>query len=165
MGMPLINCPECEKPVSSEAHACPTCGYPVAEKLGNGASGAPLASRPSGELITEVHPSWWGYFWYLFFFWLLIPPIIAYFRRASTVLRIYNGRITIERGIISKCYQDYNTWDIRSIDIDQSLLQRLVGIGTITISTSATAEASEEIRSIPDPKSIRDLLLAQRHND
>jgi uncharacterized membrane protein YdbT with pleckstrin-like domain len=98
----------------------------------------------------------------LFFFWLIVPPIIAYFQRASTVLRIYEGRVTIERGILSKCYQDYNSRDIRSIDVDQSLLQRLAGIGDLTISTSATVEGSEQIKSIPDPQGIRELLLAQR---
>ena len=90
--------------------------------------------------MAEVRPSWWGYFWHLFFFWLIVPPIVAYFRRASTVLRIFPDRITLARGLFSKCYQDYNPRDIRSIDIDQSFLQRIVGIGDLTISTAATAE-------------------------
>jgi hypothetical protein len=161
--MPLINCPDCGKPVSSSARACPNCGYPVAEKLAE--QEQPAAAEPGGtegKLLAEVKPSWWGYFWHLFFFWLIVPPIIAYFQRASTVLRIYEGRVTIERGILSKCYQDYNSRDIRSIDVDQSLLQRLAGIGDLTISTSATVEGSEQIKSIPDPQGIRELLLAQR---
>jgi len=37
-----------------------------------------------------------------------------------------------------------------------------VGVGDLTLSTSATVEAAEELRSIPDPKSVRDLILAQR---
>jgi uncharacterized membrane protein YdbT with pleckstrin-like domain len=113
-------------------------------------------------VLVEIRPSWWGYFWYVFFFWLIIPPIIAYFRRASTVLRIYPHRVTLERGLLSKSYQDINPKDIRSIDIDQSFLQRLVGIGTLTLSTAATVDAAEELRSIPDPKAVRDLILAQR---
>jgi uncharacterized membrane protein YdbT with pleckstrin-like domain len=113
-------------------------------------------------MLAEVHPSWWGYFWHLFFFWLIVPPIIAYFRRASTVLRVFPERITLVRGLLSKCSRDYNPRDIRSIDIDQSLFQRVVGIGDITISTAATAEGAEQIRSIPDPKGVRDLILTQR---
>jgi uncharacterized membrane protein YdbT with pleckstrin-like domain len=113
-------------------------------------------------VLAEIRPSWWGYFWYVFFFWLIIPPIIAYFRRASTVLRIYPHRVTLERGLMSKSYQDINPKDIRSIDIDQSVFQRLVGIGTLTLSTAATVDAAEELRSIPDPKAVRDLILAQR---
>ena len=163
MAMALINCAECGKPVSTAAHACPVCGYPVAEKLAQQPAGVPPAARPSKiELLAEVRPSWWGFFWHLFFFWLIVPPIIAYFRRTSTVLRIYPARITVERGIFSKCYQDYHPRDIRSIDVDQSLLQRLVGIGDLTLSTAATVEAAEELQSIPDPKGVRELILAQR---
>ncbi len=162
--MPLINCPECGKQVSSSAHACPACGYPIAEKLGQpGEPATPAAaSAPTGEVLAEVRPSWWGYFWYWFFFWLIIPPIVAYFRRAATVMRIYPHRITLERGLFSKCYMDLNPRDIRSIDVDQSFFQRVVGIGDLTLSTAATAEATEQLKSIPDPQGVRDLIIAQR---
>jgi len=164
MPMPLINCPDCGKPVSSSAHACPSCGYPVAEKLAQQPAAQPSVSSESdsGELLAEVRPSWWGFFWYWFFFWLLVPPLAAYFRRTSTVLRIYPRRITLERGIFSKCYQDFNPRDIRSIDVDQTFFQRLLEIGDLTISTSATVEASEQLKSIPDPTGVRDLIIAQR---
>jgi hypothetical protein len=163
--MPLIACPECEKPVSTEAHACPGCGYPVAEKLAQTLATGEARPGPDGaEILAEVRPSWWGYFWHLFFFWLIVPPIIAHFHRLSTVLRIFPERITVERGLLSKCYQDYHPRDIRSIDIDQSFFQRIVGIGDLTISTAATAEGAEQINSIPDPRGVRDLILAQRGN-
>jgi uncharacterized membrane protein YdbT with pleckstrin-like domain len=163
--MALINCPECGKQVSTEAQACPACGYPIAAKQAQAQAATstvePLPAAKT-EVLAEVRPSWWGFFWHLFFFWLIIPPIIAYFRRASTVLRIYPQRITVERGLLSKCYQDYHPWDIRSIDVDQSFFQRLVGVGTLTLSTSATVEAAERLTSIPDPRGVRDLILAQR---
>ena len=161
--MAMINCPDCGKPVSSAAHACPNCGYPVAEKLAQQpAAGAPNARpEPQGPLA-EVRPSWWGYFWHVFFFWLIVPPIIAYFGRGATVLRIFPNRITLTRGLLSKCYRDYNPRDIRSIDIDQSFFQRLVGVGDLTISTAASAEGAEQIKSIPNAQGVRDLILAQR---
>src|SRR5215471_17850390 len=161
--MALIECPECGKQISTAAATCPHCGYPLAERLGKPQE-APKTSAdsPGAEVLAEIRPSWWGYFWHLFFFWLIVPPIIAAFHRAATVLKIYAERIHLERGFFSKCYRDYNPHDIRSIDIDQSFLQRLVGIGDITISTAATVEAAERINSIPDPKSIRDLILAPR---
>ena len=92
----------------------------------------------------------------------IVPLIIALCRRAATILRVYSNRITLERGLFSKCYQDFIPRDIRSIDVDQSFLQRLVGIGDITISTAATVEAAEKIEGIPDPKGVRELILAQR---
>jgi hypothetical protein len=161
--MALIQCPECGRQISAEAKVCPQCGYPVAEKLAQKVPVTEGKPQPATtEPLAEIRPSWWGYFWYLFFFFLIVPPIIALVRRASTVLRIFPDRISLERGLLSKCYQDFNPSDIRSIDVDQSFLGRLVNVGDITISTAATVEAAEQIKGIPNPIAVRDLILAQR---
>jgi hypothetical protein len=158
--MSLIDCPECKKPVSSEAHACPFCGYPIAERLKAKSEGG--AGQGGRELLLEVKPSCWGYFWYWFFFFLIVPPIIGLVKRKGTVMRVFRDRITVERGFFSKCYQDYNPRDIRSIDVDQSFFQRLLGIGDIAIATAASAEGSERLSSIPDPRGLRELILSLR---
>jgi hypothetical protein len=160
--MALINCPECGKPVSTVAHACPNCGFPVAEQ---GAAAQPVAPTTDPEtVLAEVRPSWWGYFWYLVFAWLIVPFLIAWWRRASIVLRIYPGRVRIEQGVFSKCYREFFARDIRSVDIDQGVLARMVGIGDLTLSTAATVDAAERIEGIPNPMGVRDLILAQRQN-
>jgi len=38
----------------------------------------------------------------------------------------------------------------------------MVGIGNLTISTAATVEADETVCGVPNPKAIRDLLIARR---
>jgi membrane protein YdbS with pleckstrin-like domain len=154
--MPLINCPECGQQVSTAAKACPACGYPVAEAQPGAASPAP------DELLAEVRPSWWRYFWLLLFFWLLVPLLIAWLKRRSTVLRVYRGRVTLERGLFSKCDRELFVRDIRSIDIDQSFLARLANIGDLTISTAATVDSAERVDGVPNPQHIRDLIIAQR---
>lgn len=163
--MPLIDCPDCGKQVSTSAEACPNCGFPVAARAGELAD--PASSRPadvaaSGEAIIEVRPSWWRFFWHLVFFWLVVPWIIAWWQRASVVLRVYPGRILLERGVFSKCYREFMVRDIRAIDIDQSVLGRLLGIGDLTISTAATVDGDERIEGIPRPMAIRDMILEQR---
>jgi membrane protein YdbS with pleckstrin-like domain len=158
--MALVKCPECGNQVSTAARACPACGFPVAEKMVAAESSAP-AEAP-GALLAEVRPSWWRFFWYLVFCWLIVPWLVAWWRRASVVLRVYPGRITIERGIISKSYREFMARDIRSIDIDQTLLARMVSIGDLTISTAATVDAAERVEGVPDPAAIRDMILAER---
>ena len=37
--MPLINCPDCDKQVSSSAPACPGCGSPIGDKKESAGSG------------------------------------------------------------------------------------------------------------------------------
>jgi uncharacterized membrane protein YdbT with pleckstrin-like domain len=107
-------------------------------------------------------PSWWGYFWHLFFFFLIIPPIIAWWQRGSTVLRVFPGRITLDRGRLSKCFREFMIQDIRAVDIDQGFISRIVGIGDLTISTAASADATEKVNGIPDPHRVRELILAER---
>jgi uncharacterized membrane protein YdbT with pleckstrin-like domain len=72
--------------------------------------------------------------------------------------------VRIEQGVISKCYREFFARDIRSVDIDQGFLARLVGIGDLTLSTAATVDAAEQIEGIPNPMGVRDLILAQRQN-
>lgn len=158
--MPLINCPECGKQVSTAAQACPNCGFPVAERIPQPAAEEPLPA--SDAPLAEVRPSWWRYFWHLVFAWLIVPWIIAWWRRTSVVLRVYPGRVTVERGRLSKCYREFLARDIRSVDIDQSFLNRMVGIGDLTLSTAATVDAAEQIEGIPNPVAVRELILAQR---
>ena len=143
--MPLIACPECGREVSTAAKSCPACGFPVAEKL----PASTAASVASDELLAEVRPSWWRYFWWLCFAWLIVPFIVAWVKRSATVLRIYRGRVTLERGILSKCERELFMRDIRSIDIDQTLLGRMAGIGDITIATAAAADAVDSSRAFP----------------
>jgi hypothetical protein len=161
--MALFECPECKQSVSTEAHTCPHCGFPIAEKLAHQpTAGTEGASGSAPEPLAEVLPSWWAYFWHFFFFFLIVPPIVAVFRRNGTVLHVFPDRVRITRGLMSKCYRDYKPRDIRSIDIDQTFLQRIVGIGDLSISTAATTEASERMNSIPNPQAVRDLILGQR---
>jgi membrane protein YdbS with pleckstrin-like domain len=158
--MALINCPECGKQVSTAAQSCPSCGYPIASQT----SPPPVQTPPQNNnlLLAEVQPSWWQFFWHFVFFWLIIPPLVAWWQRSSVMLRIYGGRITIERGILSKSYREFLAKDIRAMDIDQGLLARLVDIGTLTISTAATVDAAERIEGIPHPKQIREMIIGQR---
>jgi membrane protein YdbS with pleckstrin-like domain len=160
--MALINCPECGRQVSTAAASCPACGFPVAEAQAK----AETQSKPvdSDELLEEIRPSWWRYFWHLFFFWLLIPPIIAWIQRSSVVLRVYPARVTLKRGLLSRCERELFMKDIRSIDIDQSLLGRMANIGDLTISTAATVDASERILGVPHPHRVRDLIIARRQS-
>lgn len=158
--MPLVNCPECGRQVSTEAEACPNCGFPVAQRIS--ASERMPDDVPGTEVLLEARPSWWRFFWHLVFCWLIIPWLVALWRRASVVLRVYPGRIMLERGVFSKYYREFMINDIRAVDIDQNFLSRLVGIGDLTISTAATVDAAERIEGIPDPMAVRELILSQR---
>jgi len=158
--MALVECPDCKRQVSSEAKACPSCGYPIAERLHDGAI-AVETTQPN-LLLMEVRPSWWKFFWHLVFAWLVIPLLVAIYRRHSLVLRVYSDRVALERGLFTKEHREFFIKDIRSIDVDQTILERLVGVGDLTISTAATVDAAEKIPGVPAAMKIKDLLITQR---
>ena len=168
--MALITCPECGKDVSTEAKACPACGFPVAERSDPAAAppATPAAQAimldavDAQAVLLEVRPSWWNFGWHLLFFWLLIPLLVALYRRHSFVMRIYSDRVSVEEGFWSKESSEFFIKDIRSIDVRQGMWGRLVDIGDVTISTAATVDAAEEARGVPNPQRIKELLISRR---
>lgn len=165
--MALITCPECGKQVSTEAAACPGCGYPVAQRLGAG-SAAPVSPGQAmdvtnaQEVLRLIRPSWWNFGWHLVFCWLVIPLLVALYKRHSYLLRIYSDRVSIEEGFWSKETSEFFIKDIRAIDVRQGVWGRLVGIGDVTISTAATVDAAETAEGVSDPNEIKDLLISLR---
>lgn len=164
--MALINCPECSRQVSSEALACPGCGYPVSRRsVARPVSFEPAASASNpGQLLREVRPSWWNFFWHLLFFWLVVPLIIALYRRHTYLMKIYSDRVSIEEGFWSKETSEFFIKDIRAVDLRQGFWKRVLGIGDLTISTAATVDAAETAEGVANPNEIKDLLIELRQS-
>lgn len=114
------------------------------------------------RILLEVRPSWWGFFWYLVFFWLVIPLIVALWKRASLVLRVYEDRVVVETGVLSKDMKEVFIADIRAIDVSQSFFQRIFRMGDIMIATAGIEGYEEEARGVPDPMGIKELITDQR---
>lgn len=165
--MALIACPECGNQVSTEAKACPACGFPLAGRS-DAAALSPAAQADAVEavgaqsVLLEVRPSWWNYGWHLLFCWLLVPLLVALYRRHSFVMRIYADRVSVEEGFWAKESSEFFIKDIRSIDVRQGVWGRLVGIGDVTISTAATVDAAEVAQGVAQPTRIKELLISQR---
>ncbi len=165
--MALIACPECGNQVSTEAKACPACGFPLAGRS-DAAAPSPAAQADAVEavgaqsVLLEVRPSWWNYGWHLLFCWLLVPLLVALYRRHSFVMRIYADRVSVEEGFWAKESSEFFIKDIRSIDVRQGVWGRLVGIGDVTISTAATVDAAEVAQGVAQPTRIKELLISQR---
>ena len=151
---------------STEAQACPACGYPLAKRSAAApsieAQARAVDAVDTQSVLLEVRPSWWNFGWHLLFFWLLVPLFIALYRRHLFEMRIYSDRVSVEEGFWSKETSEFFIKDIRSIDVRQGIWGRLVGIGDVTISTAATVDAAEVARGVAQPKRIKELLIAQR---
>ncbi len=75
-----------------------------------------------------------------------MPPIIAAVKRNSTVLRIYDARISLGEGWLRKEVTDVFIADIRGVEVTQGLWQRMFGLGDILIGTAATEGWEDHVR-------------------
>ena len=116
------------------------------------------------KLLLEAHPSWWNFFWYLFFGWLIIPLFIALWKRAGLKLYVYQDRVVLERGVLSKHISQVLISDIRSIDTKYSLWQRMFRLGDILIGTAGMSGYEIVAEGLPNPKGIANLILRQRRS-
>jgi len=164
--MALISCPECGREVSSEAPACPQCGYPVAPRLAEKAADpvGPAPAVDTQEILREVRPSWWNFGWHLLFFWLLVPLVVALVKRNGYRMRIYADRVSIIEGLWAKETTEFFIKDIRAIDVRQGFWGRMAGIGDVTISTAATVDAAETAEGVAQPTEVKDLLISLRQS-
>jgi uncharacterized membrane protein YdbT with pleckstrin-like domain len=117
--------------------------------------------RSEEVLLREVRTSRWHFFWHYVFFFLILPPIVAWWNRAAFVMRIYTNRVVVEKGVLSKDIKEIFCTDIQSIEVTQTVMQRLFGIGSIVIGNAA-ADWEEEAEGIPDPNGLKELILNQK---
>lgn len=71
-------------------------------------------------------------------------------------LRITSVRSLLKRGIISRQTSEVRHSDVRNIQVDQNIYQRLVGVGDIAISSSGQDDLEIDIDGIPNPESVAD---------
>ncbi|HOF89705.1 MAG TPA: PH domain-containing protein [Armatimonadota bacterium] len=114
------------------------------------------------EPLLVVRPSGWCFCWHWVFCWLIVPLIIALWKRADLELRIYDDRVVLERGVLSKTMTELYIEDIRAVEIRESFWGRLVGLGSISIASAGDANSVLTARGIPHPRRIHDLIQEQR---
>ncbi len=77
----------------------------------------------------------------LFTFWLQ-----TYIRRATSQFAITNKRVIIKTGLISRRTLEMNLSKIESVNVNQSILARILGYGSIVvIGTGGTREVFHDI--------------------
>ncbi len=99
---------------------------------------------------------------------LLIPVVIGviilvvwYLKCRSTKLEINGDEIILEQGLLSKDRTELNTSSIRTVKISQSLMNRLFGVGTLSIFTAGDTPEIQ-VDGMPSPEVFRELVKARQ---
>ena len=82
----------------------------------------------------------------------------AFIRRATTELAVTDHRVIYKSGLLSRHTIEMNRDKVESVDVDQSLLGRILGYGTVVV--RGTGGSLEPIRNIGDPLSFRSHITA-----
>jgi uncharacterized membrane protein YdbT with pleckstrin-like domain len=77
----------------------------------------------------------------------------AFIRRATTELAVTDQRVIYKTGLLARHTLEMNRAKVESVAVDQTLLGRLFGYGTVTV--RGVGSALEPIRNITDPLSFR----------
>jgi uncharacterized membrane protein YdbT with pleckstrin-like domain len=88
---------------------------------------------------------------------LFIAPLITYY---TSEFAITNKRLIIKTGFISRNTFEMNLSKIESINVNQSILARILGYGTIVI--MGTGSTREPFDRIADPLTFRKKFLEQQ---
>lgn len=158
------DCPYCGEEVLAKAKKCKHCG----EFFDGSSRPAPSApqkkSMESEKKIWEGHPSglyylgnWIGGILFLPLFGIgLIFIIYAILDQRTRVFTHTTRKVMAKVGIISRKTHEVAIRDIRSINMNQSILERLFGLGTVQIGSAGTGGVEVEFKGIKNPAKVRD---------
>jgi membrane protein YdbS with pleckstrin-like domain len=80
--------------------------------------------------------------------WLLV----RYLRWISTVYAVSSRRVIVQKGILGRDFDEIPVTQVRGVDVRQTVLQRMLGYGTIRVSSEGgSSVGNEDWKGIPKP--------------
>jgi len=118
------------------------------------------------KTLYETHPSMWRNNPLGFLLAVLLCAvgvgilILLYWwlQTLGTTLIITDQRSTLRKGILSKYTNDVRHSSVRNVQISQSFLQRMFGVGKIGISSAGQSGLEIEVAGVPNPEKVKRLI-------
>jgi uncharacterized membrane protein YdbT with pleckstrin-like domain len=93
----------------------------------------------------------------------IVMLLVAWLRLRSTMYTVTNQRVLIEQGIFSKTVDEIDLRYVDDSQFVQSFVDRLLGIGNVTLISSDKNTPRYVLTSIKDPRSVREIVRAQAY--
>lgn len=81
----------------------------------------------------------------------------------SHIYRVKEDLIVQEVGVIARKTSEVHPADVRNISVDQTLIQRLLGVGDVHFATAGTADYDLIMKNIAGPAWVRDQIYQRVH--
>jgi hypothetical protein len=83
---------------------------------------------------------------------VLLLVFVRYLQWIRTVYAVTSTRVIIQRGILARDFDEIPIGQVRGIDVHQTLVERLLGYGSMQVSSEGGSSIGKEIwRGIPRP--------------
>ncbi len=89
----------------------------------------------------------------------IISAFQGWFQRWTTEIAVTDRRVIYKRGFINRHTIEMNMDKVASVDVDQSVLGRLLNYGTVTV--QGTGMSFEPLRRIEAPLALRNAIIAK----
>jgi uncharacterized membrane protein YdbT with pleckstrin-like domain len=94
---------------------------------------------------------------------LVVVVVVGVIRRVSTTYTITDRRLHIKKGIFSRTTHDTRLERVQNVNTRQSLLERLLRVGTVDFDTAGTDDADFAFAGVANPRKVVEAVdLAQR---
>jgi uncharacterized membrane protein YdbT with pleckstrin-like domain len=80
--------------------------------------------------------------------------IVGYLRRVSTKYLITNQRLRISRGIVRRNVQETRLERVQNVNYNQSVLDRILGVGTVDFDTAGTDDSEFKFDWVDGPEQV-----------
>jgi uncharacterized membrane protein YdbT with pleckstrin-like domain len=89
-------------------------------------------------------------------FVLLVALVIlaGFLWRLTTTYTITNQRLTIRRGVISRHLQQTRVERVQNVNVDQSVVDRLMRVGQVDFDTAGTDDSDFTFRGVASPDAV-----------
>ncbi|HZP45413.1 MAG TPA: PH domain-containing protein [Candidatus Binataceae bacterium] len=174
-----MRCGQCGADLAQGATFCSRCGTRVMQ---------PRPAEVREYALSRILPSWWHFTRELLVAFALflggayclgVPHLdnrvglalvllavvvfgMAALARRSTSWSLTSDRLIERRGTFANRRREMELADVRSIEVDQSFFQRLLGLGDVAVASAASAEFLIRLSDIPNPEEVAEMLRRAR---
>ncbi len=111
-----------------------------------------LAAAAAGAIGKLV--SGWGIAVAAFAAVLALSILVGFIRRVSTHYTVSDRRLHIRRGILSRTEQHTTLDRVQNVETHQTLLERVLRIGTVNFDTAATDDSDFKFEGVASPRHV-----------
>ena len=175
-----MRCSQCGFEALQGAAFCSRCGHRL------------FAPRPAAQreyALIRILPSWWHFIGAIILFFVLagggIYLLIAWravdfriglallgaaavvltltsMKRRNISWSLTSDRLIERRGLLASRRREMELADVRSIEVDRSVSQRMLGLGNVMIASAASADFMIKLWDVPDPERVAEILRQAR---